>query len=72
MEKGREILAKETQGSMTRIKGSVSTTPVGTGIASMGMLAASSMKAPKGEEVEVAKEKGTLPCLLPKLARRRS
>jgi hypothetical protein len=72
VEKGKEIPVNETQGKMIEKRGSASTSPVETGIANTAMLAASSMKAPKGEEVEVAKGKGTLPCLLPKLTRRRS
>ena len=68
--KGKEILHSEMQGQMTKKKGSVLTTPEETGIASMRKLAASSMKAPKGG-VEVASEKGALPCSLPKQARKK-
>jgi hypothetical protein len=47
---------------MIRRKGSVSTSPEETVIASGETLAALSMKAPKGEEE--ANEKGILPCYL--------
>ncbi len=51
-EREKGIPRSETQGKMTKIKESASTTPEGTGIASSGTRAASSTKAPKGEEEE--------------------
>ena len=71
-EREKEIPRSETQGQMTRIKGSVSTSPEETGLASTGTRAVLSTRAPKGEEEEEANGKETLPYSLPTLTRGRS
>ena len=49
-EREKVIPRSETQGKMTKIKGSASTGPEGTGIASSGTRAGSSTKVPRVEE----------------------
>ena len=71
-EREKEIPRSEMRSRTIKIRESVSTSPVATGIASSGTRAASSTKARKGEEAEEAKEKGILPYSLPAPARRRS
>jgi hypothetical protein len=70
-EREKGIPLSEMQGKTIRRKGFASTSPEAMGIASSGMRAASSTKAPKGEEEEEANEKGTLPYSLPTPTRRR-